>query len=91
LLPFSPQDAQKQREAEVVSKRLSFLQRVHREQREFKEKKGLHDRVHPALGEDVCNATARMAGTERVHEALNANESSRGRSRWDDSDEEEEG
>ncbi|TFJ85765.1 hypothetical protein NSK_003269 [Nannochloropsis salina CCMP1776] len=85
------EDAQKQREAEVVSKRLSFLQRVHREQREFKEKKGLHDRVHPALGEDVCNATARMAGTERVHEALNANESSRGRSRWDDSDEEEEG
>lgn len=33
------QDAQKRKEAEVVAERLAFLQKVHREQQEFKEKK----------------------------------------------------
>lgn len=44
-LSFPFQDAQKRKEAEVVAERLAFLQKVHREQQEFKEKKATAEGV----------------------------------------------
>ena len=46
------QDAQKRKEAEVVAERLAFLQKVHREQQEFKEKKATADEGGAGPGDD---------------------------------------